>query len=352
MKLTPDTDKKICPVCGKAFVPYTTGQIFCSKVCGKTATHTMERNSLVVGKELDQRKAKKEKASGEKLLSIAAAARFLNVSRPTIYSCIESGVLSPVPFSERSVRIPMSQLVLLQDDSPVLDKADLGLTISKEDALKRYSISETWLYRKTKTHGVPSVVVKGKAYFQKDALDRLFPPRSAYDRRKWFTIDDLVQAQGMSDKRILTIVSEHNIETSRVRQLLLISKEGWKKARVLLSKLERYYMTTEQACKEYRIGPVKFREIIGAAGLQGVQNGHFKYYKKAELEPLLRDRSPKIPKEITKNYIRCKDALKKYHIGLQRFLDETKANNVEKIRTAGNFVWYKKSELDKLFKKL
>lgn len=140
----------------------------------------------------------------------------------------------------------------------------------------------------------------------------------------------MVQAQGLTDKRILTIVSGHKIETTRVRQLMLISKDGWKKARVLLSKLERYYYTIDQACKEYRIGPVKFRKIISAASLQGVQNGHFKYYKKAELEPLLRDRLPKISKEITKNYIRCKDALKKYHIGLQRFLDETKANNVEK----------------------
>ena len=176
----------------------------------------MERNSLVVGKELDRRKAKKEKASGEKLLSIAAAARFLNVSRPTIYSCIESGVLSPVPFSERSVRIPMSQLVLLQDDSPVLDKADLGLTISKEDALKRYSISETWLYRKTKTHGVPSVVVKGKAYFQKDALDRLFPPRSAYDRSKWFTIDVYVVIEKCTRFSFKSIPEEYASKITKV----------------------------------------------------------------------------------------------------------------------------------------
>lgn len=352
MESTPGSDKKICPVCGKEFVPYVSGQIFCSKSCGKTAKYAIERDTLAVGKSIARRKSMREKESGEKLLSISAAARFLNVSRPTIYSCIESGVLSPVPFSEKSVRIPMSQLVLLQKSAPDPDINVPVTSISKDDALKRYAISETWLYRKTKAHGVSSIIVKGKAYFPKDALDRLFPPRSAYDRSKWYTVDDLVQAQGLTDKRILTIVSEHKIETARVRQLMLISKEGWKKARVLLSKLDRYYYTADQACKEYRIGPVKFREIIGAAGLQGVQNGHFKYYKIAELEPLLRDRSPKIPKEITKNYIRCKDALKKYHIGLQRFLDETKANNVEKIKTAGNFVWYKKSELDKLFKKL
>ena len=110
-------------------------------------------------------------------------------------------------------------------------------------------------------------------------------------------------------------------------------------------------MTAEDACKTYRIGMVKFREYVNAANLQSVRYGHFKYYRKNDLNKILLDRSPKIPKEITKNYMRCKDALKKSHIGLPRFLDETKAAGVEKVRTEGNFVWYKKEQLDKLFKK-
>lgn len=39
-----------------------------------------------------------------------------------------------------------------------------------------------------------------------------------------------------------------------------------------------------------------------------------------------------------------------YHVGQKRFSEETKAANVTKVRTEGNFMWYKKSELDKLFK--
>lgn len=37
---------------------------------------------------------------------------------------------------------------------------------------------------------------------------------------------------------------------------------------------------------------------------------------------------------------------------MKRFLDETKAAGVTKVRTEGRQVWYKKDELDKLFKKL
>ena len=65
---------------------------------------------------------------------------------------------------------------------------------------------------------------------------------------------------------------------------------------------------------------------------------------------IFKDKSPNIPEEIRRNYVTAKDALKMYHVGQKRFSEETKAANVTKGRTEGNFMWYKKSELDKLFK--
>ncbi|MBO5563690.1 MAG: hypothetical protein J5939_08260, partial [Bacteroidales bacterium] len=62
-----------------------------------------------------------------------------------------------------------------------------------------------------------------------------------------------------------------------------------------------------------------------------------------------KNKTPKIPPEIRRDYIRGQDALKKYHIGQKRFSEMTKAAGVTKIRTKGNYVWYKKSELDTLF---
>lgn len=59
-----------------------------------------------------------------------------------------------------------------------------------------------------------------------------------------------------------------------------------------------------------------------------------------------------IPTEIRKNYMRSGDALKYYHLGQKRFSEETRAAGVTKVRTEGNYVWYKKDELDKLFKKI
>ncbi len=70
------------------------------------------------------------------------------------------------------------------------------------------------------------------------------------------------------------------------------------------------------------------------------------------MDRLFKDKTPKIPPEILKHYIRSCDALKLYHIGQKRFTEETRTAGIEKIRTEGNFVWYRKEQLDKLFKTL
>ena len=68
--------------------------------------------------------------------------------------------------------------------------------------------------------------------------------------------------------------------------------------------------------------------------------------------PDLNNLVAKIPDEIRKNYMRSGDALKYYHLGQKRFSEETQAAGVTKVKTEGNYVWYKKDELDRLFKKI
>ena len=111
-------------------------------------------------------------------------------------------------------------------------------------------------------------------------------------------------------------------------------------------------MTREQATSHYRIGNIRFYDGVHGAGLTPVKSGHFAYYKITDLDKLFKNKEPNIPKEIRRDYVRSCDVTKKYHIGQKRFLDETKAANVTKVRTEGKQVWYKKDELDKLFKKL
>ena len=103
-------------------------------------------------------------------------------SRPTIYKLINKGSLSPIRISACVIRIPRVQLQHLIPESKTNSGQVPDKVISKDETLTRYGISETWLYLKTRVLGIRSTIVGGVAYFPKKDLDRLFPPKSCYDR--------------------------------------------------------------------------------------------------------------------------------------------------------------------------
>lgn len=197
--------ERTCPICGKPFLPYNQNQVYCSLECSTLGGDRSERENRRYQAAITKAQAKRTQLETKQQLSISDAARILNVIRPTIYRLIDEGTLSPIRISARSIRIPREQLQTLIPES----KADSGnppdKVISKDEALTRYGISETWLYRKTRAIGIRSAIVGGKAYFPKKDLDRLFPPKSCFDRKKWVTLEDIERTEGLSEKRILTI---------------------------------------------------------------------------------------------------------------------------------------------------
>ena len=352
MQKSMEIKERTCIICGKSFVPYTSSQVYCSPACSTLGGDRSERENRRYQAALAETADARTKLENKQQISISDAARLLNVSRPTIYKLIDEGTLSPIRISARVIRIPREQLQHLIPESKTNSGQVPDKVISKDEALTRYGISETWLYRKTRVLGIRSTIVGGKAYFPKKDLDRLFPPKSCYDRKRWITLEDLERTEGLSEKRILTIAAEHEITREKVGRLLLLSLPEWKKARELICKLSRYYMTREQATSHYHIGNIRFYDGVHGAGLTPVKSGHYAYYKITDLDKVFKNKEPNIPKEIRRDYVRSCDVTKKYHIGMKRFLDETKAANVTKVRTEGKQVWYKKDELDKLFKKL
>ncbi len=296
--------------------------------------------------------AAREALEGKTHLSISEAAKFLGVSRPTLYARIEQGELTPLRVSSRTVRIPIEQLQVDSQLKPQPAKGDWSVLISKAEVLQKYNISESWLMRRMKEEGFCPRIIKGKAFYPKKEVDRLFKPTPVYNKEDWYNAEDLMQSEGKTRKYIASYVREKKIPVKRDGRLLLISKKDWDRSRLFQGDIEKNYLTVDQAKKHYHLGQQTFYDKVKAASIEGTRTGIYVYYKKTDLDRLFKDKTPKIPAEIRKNYMRSGDSLKYYHLGQKRFSEETQAADVTKVRTEGNYVWYKKDELDKLFKKI
>lgn len=73
--------------------------------------------------------------------------------------------------------------------------------ISKQEALARYEVSVQWLYRILDAEGIKPMVIKGKAYFPKNDLDRLLPPKVVYNPNEWYDAYEMTKAAGVTKVR-------------------------------------------------------------------------------------------------------------------------------------------------------
>lgn len=288
-------------------------------------------------------------------LSISETAMLLGISRPTIYAKIKSGELEVVEFSERIHRIPREQITKLQkgiSPSPQVAKNPESIAkthICKDEILTKYNIGETWFHRKIKGKGIKALRYGRKFYYPRSIIHELFYVEEYPNIKEWYTSEELAERDGITRKYICDFAREHNIPKKKQGTILLISKIDWDREKTTLPDLAKNYLTVDQAKALYHIGQNRFYDEVNIHQILRRRQGREVFFPKSELDKLFKDKSPKIPAEIKRDYITAKEALSFCHVGQKRFSADTKAAGVTKIRTEGNFVWYKKSELKKLF---
>ena len=291
-------------------------------------------------------------------LSITEAAEFLGVSRPTIYARLYSGELPYNQVSSRTIRIPLLALTSIQTTTHPTKKNqhltahDLRNYITREEVLQSYNIEKSKFHKVLQSNGIKAVRHGQKALYLKTQMHDLFYKETFPDVKEWYTSEELSIREGISRKHICATAHKLGIPVKRAGTVCYISKTGWDDRKLSPSILEKDYMTVDQAKKYYHIGGKTFYDTVNANNLSKVRKGNYVYFSIKDLDRLFKDKTPHIPPEIKRNYIRGCDALKLYHIGQKRFTEETRTAGIEKIRTEGNFVWYRKDQLDKLFKTL
>ena len=343
----------VCRCCGKVFERKFGRQVFCSDDCRNKADNDVRRAK----RQLESSAAVQSKTelisslpSETKFVSIKDAAALLGVSRPTIYRRIEAGELHPFKVSTKTIRIAVEELLRDCEIEQVPNSGDFSIPIKLEAALELYQVSRTKFFNAVRKAGIRPKHIRKVDYFPKKDLDRLFPAPLKYNPDEWYTVEELAASTGMTAKYVRDFARKHNLKKLRVGQNVLINRRDWNLNRFTKGQLEEDFFTVDQAKKHYHIGQEHFYEAVNAAGVERHRDGVFVYFRKADLEKLFGEDVPKIPKEITRDYVSAKDALSVYHVGQKRFSADTKAFKVEKMKAYGH-MWYRREDLDRVFGK-
>lgn len=278
---------KTCRNCGKVFKPYYGRQIYCCETCRLAVERTKRREQ----RNLESSKKIVDKngqlLSNKTHLSISHVALFLNVSRPTIYKRREAGELHPIKLGKRTIRIPIHKLLSSTEMETVEKIGDFSIAIKLDEALLRYNTNRTDFYKTIAEHNIATKKRRRVAYYPQKTLDKFLPLRGSFNPNDWYTIDEILESSGYSRKLINDICRKANIARVKKDGTLYISKR-WDNHRYTKEDLEKNYMTHKQAVLHYRIGNDKFYNFVNESGIPKHRDGNLVYFKKSDLDKLFK----------------------------------------------------------------
>ena len=279
--------EKTCRNCGKVFKPEYGRQIYCCEACRLKVERTKRREQRNL--ESSQKIVDQNGVllSNKTHLSISHAALFLNVSRPTIYKRIEAGELHPIRLGKRTIRIPIHELLSPTEMEMVEKIGDFSIPIKLDEALLRYNTNRTDFYKTIAEHSIAVRKRRRVAYYPQKTLDLFLPLRESFNSNDWYTIDQVEESSGYTRKLINSICRKANVPRLKKDGTLYISKR-WDNHRYTKEDLEKNYMTHKQAVLHYRIGNDKFYNFVNESGIPKHRDGNLVYFKKSDLDKLFK----------------------------------------------------------------
>ena len=83
---------------------------------------------------------------------------------------------------------------------------------TRADIREKYGVKDSWIYKVVAENNVPKTIIRGKAYFSKSHIDRLFSARKENPEiTEWYSVEDIQSIYGMTLSAIYCLVSKLGI---------------------------------------------------------------------------------------------------------------------------------------------
>lgn len=222
----------------------------------------------------------------ERYVTIAAAARILHVSRPTLYKMIERGDIHLVKLGPNTNRIDLHCFNDQRNSFPPAKTGSKKLEderkkyMSAREAAEKFKKDEKTIKSLAVEAGVPQAWFDGKAHFGRKGLEKLFPGEK--EKHDYLTVAQLAEECGISKQTVYDFIHDHHLPRKREGRTVLIDRKVWNSARQLpLTATDEKMANAKQLqlqCEEAR--KMGYVTISDAARHFGIHRGHLYYYAK------------------------------------------------------------------------
>ena len=292
--------ERICEWCGNKFIAQTTVTRFCCKRCAEHSykERLRQKKMAVSNQETAQSNIKWRDRD---YLTPTQAAELLGIGRMSIYRYIRSGKIKVVRFSRKTL-ISKADLQAMFDfltpkenisAAPAEKKSkSLADFYTRADIREKYGVKDSWIYKVVAENNVPKTIIRGKAYFSKSHIDRLFSARKENPEiTEWYSVEDIQSQYGMTLSAIYCLVSKVGIPKRKEGSKVYYSKYHFDVAKGAKSAEDVEFISVAEAMDKYSLTRDQLYHYVKTYKITKLKSGKYVKLNIKELEALF---NPKI----------------------------------------------------------
>ena len=291
---------RICEWCGNKFIAQTTVTRFCTKRCAEHSykERLRQKKMAVSNQETAQTNIKWR---DKDYLTPTQAAELLGIGRMSIYRYIRNGKIKVVRFARKTL-ISKADIQAMFDfltpkentSAEPAEKKSKSLAdfYTRADIREKYGVKDSWIYKVVAENNVPKTIIRGKAYFSKSHIDRLFSARKENPEiTEWYSVEDIQSKYGMTLSAIYCLVSKVGIPKRKEGSKVFYSKYHFDVAKGAKSAEDVEFISVAEAMSKYSLTRDQLYHYVKTYKITKLKSGKYVKLNAKELEALF---NPKI----------------------------------------------------------
>lgn len=283
--------EKTCEWCGKQFTAQTTVTRFCSKRCAEHSYKERMRQQKI--QQANSAVPSKISVINEKdYLTVAETAQLLGMTRQGVYKLIYRGDLVAAKLSSRLTLIKRDSIDKMLDGSPYKkresnEKKMINEFYTRAEIREKFGVKDSWIYKVVAENNVPKTILRGKAYFSKSHIDRLFSARKDNPEiTEWYSVEDIQSKYGMILSAIYSLVSKIGIPKRKEGPKVYYSKYHFDVAKGAKSAEDVEFILVPEAMDKYSLTCDQLYHYVKTYNITKLRCGKYVKLNAKELEAL------------------------------------------------------------------
>lgn len=289
--------ERICEWCGNRFMAQTTVTRFCSKRCSEHSYKERMRQKKMALSNMETSQSNLDRKSKEKdFLTPTETAQYLGVCRTYIYDSINRGKIKVTRIGRKTL-ISKSDIQAMFDflspkeSEPKETTEKKGKSISdfytRAEIREKFGVKDSWIYKVVAENNVPKTILRGKAYFSRSHIDRLFSARKENPEiTEWYSVEDIQSKYGMTLSAIYSLVSKIGIPKRKEGPKVYYSKFHFDVAKGTKSAEDVEFISVPEAMEKYSLTRDQLYHYVKTYKITKLRCGKYVKLNAKELEAL------------------------------------------------------------------